>query len=460
MTALVGRTLGGRFRLTGFLGEGAMAGVYRGEWNGEPREVAVKVMHTELLSDPTFAKRFTREAKAAAKIVHRNSVRILEHGADGELLYLAMELLLGQDMFELLAREKRLAPARAAAIVEQICGPLAVAHGFGIVHRDLKPENVMIVPDPMRPGADLVKVLDFGIAKILESPLEGPPSSNPADSGPPTSALTRVGGLVGTPEYMSPEQAVGGAVDARSDLYACGVLLFHAVTGQQPFTGKHPLDVIMQVGDKDKLAPLPSSILPSIPPDLERIIVKAMSKPPEHRYQSAAELAADLGAFLRGGAVRAPPSVRPAMGSDPGEGLLAAGGTLMITTPRISERPPPDTLRSRAAAGGQAQNPPPSRVNVPSPAAFMAPTPPVAETEPSSDVDPLAQTAAVDSMRQPSPETTRTPSRGRDEPAETRRGLDRQALSNRRNALPTWVIVLAALVVGTLIGVALYLRLR
>jgi hypothetical protein len=131
----------------------------------------------------------------------------------------------------------------------------------------------------------------------------------------------------------------------------------------------------------------------------------------------------------------------------------------MITTPRISERPPPDTLRSRAALA-QGQGVPPSRVHVPA-APFVAPTAPVAETSPTSDVDPLAQTTAVDSVRLPSPETTRTPGRpARDEPAETRRGLDRQALSQRRNALPSWAVVLVAVLVGTLIGVVLYLRLR
>src|SRR5579862_9422948 len=131
---LIGRTLGGRFRLTGFLGEGAMASVYRGEQDAEPREVAVKIMHPELLREASFAKRFTREAKAASRIDHRNTVRILEHGADGDLLYLAMELCVGLDLFDLLARERRLTEVRAVGIAAQICAALTAAHAHGIVH--------------------------------------------------------------------------------------------------------------------------------------------------------------------------------------------------------------------------------------------------------------------------------------------------------------------------------------
>ncbi|MFT3772106.1 MAG: serine/threonine-protein kinase [Minicystis sp.] len=239
---LVGKTLGGRFRITAFLGEGAMASVYRADQDAEPNEVAVKVMHPELLQDETFAKRFAREAKAAARIVHPNTVRIVDHGADGDYLYLAMELLVGQDLFDTLARERRLPEARAVRIAIQVCAALEAAHAQRIVHRDLKPENVFIERDPAEPEVDVVKVLDFGIAKTMErerSPDNPPPSSEPM-SAPPSSVLTRVGSIVGTPEYMAPEQAMGLPVDARTDVYACGVLLFHMITGRQPFVGKTP----------------------------------------------------------------------------------------------------------------------------------------------------------------------------------------------------------------------------
>ena len=298
--ALVGRTLGGRFRLTGFLGEGAMARVFRGEQDAEPKHVAVKVMHPELLRDDTFAKRFAREAKTASMIAHKNTVRILDQGEDGELLYLAMELLSGQDLFDTLVRERRLPEARAARIGAQICAALEAAHALGVVHRDLKPENVMLVRDPEDPEADLVKVLDFGIAKILErhrtpSPDDLPPSSEPM-SAPPSSVLTHVGSLVGTPDYMSPEQCAGQPVDARSDVYACGVLLFQLVTGKVPFTGGSAIDVMIQQCDKPP--PAPSSLLPGIHPRLEKLILQAMAKSADDRPQSARELGDALTALL------------------------------------------------------------------------------------------------------------------------------------------------------------------
>jgi serine/threonine protein kinase len=358
---MIGRTLGGRFRLTGFLGEGAMAAVFRGEQDEEPRAVAVKIMHQELLRDVTFAKRFTREAKAAARIVHRNSVRIIEHGADGDLLYLAMELCAGEDLFDLLARERRLPEARAARIVAQVCGALSAAHAHGVVHRDLKPENVMILPDPAEPGADLVKVLDFGIAKILDREPRGggggddeEPVSEPIDSSPPSSVLTKVGGLLGTPEYMSPEQSLGQPVDPRSDVYACGVLLFHIVTGTTPFTGKTAIDVMMK--HVDNPPPLPSTVLPTLHPVLEQVILKALSKAREARQQSAAELADDLENLLpdleTGPRASAPPrssprTLKPPSGA-PSSGLRGVPAVVTIREPVSSSEPPPATLRSPA----------------------------------------------------------------------------------------------------------------
>ncbi len=346
---LIGRTLGGRFRLTGFLGEGAMASVFRGEQDVEPRQVAVKVMRPELLRDVTFAKRFTREAKAAARIEHRNTVRILEHGEDGDLLYLAMELCAGQDLFDLLARERRLPEARAARIVSQVCSALTAAHAHGIVHRDLKPENVMIVPDPDAPGADLVKVLDFGIAKILERERsDGPDSSSsgPPSSGPPSSALTMVGALVGTPEYMSPEQSLGLPVDARSDVYACGVLLFYLVTGKQPFSGSSPIDVMMQQADKPP--PAPSTFQPGIHAGLERVILKALAKSPAARQQSAAELLQEISTILSELATSSRRTSLAGAPGDTGAALLGVPSAVVIKAPAIDSEPPPppETMRS------------------------------------------------------------------------------------------------------------------
>ncbi|MEO5730586.1 MAG: serine/threonine-protein kinase, partial [Byssovorax sp.] len=221
--SLIGRTLGERFRVIGFIGEGAMASVYRAVQVGEPRDVAVKVMHPHLTGDPTFVGRFRREAKAASQIQHPNTVQILDYGVDGRMLYIAMELLAGQDLFETLVVERRLGERRAVRILIQICDALIAAHEKGIIHRDLKPENIMLLPpDASDPTAPRVKVLDFGIAKILGAPRDA-------------HLQTQHGFIVGTPSYMSPEQVLGRPLDTRSDLWQMGVIAYECLTGERPF---------------------------------------------------------------------------------------------------------------------------------------------------------------------------------------------------------------------------------
>ena len=363
--ALIGRTLAGRFRLTGYIGSGAMASVFRGEQDGEPRDVAVKVMHAHLLHDPTFAKRFAREAKTASRVEHTNTVRIVDHGADGDLLYLAMELCVGEDLFDLMAREKRLPEARAARIGVQICAGLGAAHADGVVHRDLKPENVMICKDPGDPSADLVKVLDFGIAKSLERDRrprdEAPPSGEEPMSAPPSSVLTMAGSILGTPEYMSPEQCLGMPVDTRTDLYATGALLFHLVTGRPPFMGKSPVDVLMQ--QTDQPPPAPSSLAPGLHAGLERVILRALAKLPENCFQTAGELSEaltallpDLAAGLRRTSVRPPASSTPPLSGNVLPGVPSAVAITSDEGPRASPIPAersPDTMRSHVITGAE-----------------------------------------------------------------------------------------------------------
>jgi eukaryotic-like serine/threonine-protein kinase len=346
--ALIGRTLGGRFKLTSYIGEGAMAAVFRGEQTGEPRQVAVKVMHRGLSSDQAFVKRFQREAQAAARIDHRNTVRILEHGCDRDVVYIAMELVSGQDLYDVLVRERRLSEARAGRIVLQVCAALDAAHRHGVVHRDLKPENVMLVSDPDDPEADLVKVLDFGIAKLVEE------DRNPltALGGRADSIITLVGTVIGTPEYMSPEQARGiPMVDARSDVYACGVLLYQLVTGRLPFTGDSPIDVILQHVEREPVPP--SAMVPSIHPGLERIILTALAKWPAERQQSARMLAEQIAAILPELTTSRRPSGLNGHGPDSSD----PSPTLKMVAPSEA-RPPPHAWTKPSARRDEVYPPP------------------------------------------------------------------------------------------------------
>ncbi len=274
-----------------------MATVYRGVQDADPREVAVKVMHPELARDTTFARRFRREARAASRLNHKNTVQIIDYGVDGKVAYIAMELLQGRDLFEILTIERRLSEARAARILIEVCDVLTVAHEQGIVHRDLKPENIMILGQPDSAGRERIKVLDFGIAKILDKELkEGEAEAPPPSGGPPSSAITTVGVIVGTPEYMSPEQCRGEGVDARSDIYACGVLLYQLVTGQIPFTGDSIIDIALK--HIRQPPPRPSKHTPFMHAGLEAIVMSALEKWPAQRPQNAAEFKAALEKIL------------------------------------------------------------------------------------------------------------------------------------------------------------------
>jgi eukaryotic-like serine/threonine-protein kinase len=172
-TSIIGRTLAGRFVITGGIGAGGMAAVYRGLQDAEPREVAIKILSPALARNRTMVRRFQREARLAAQFVHPNVVRIFECGVDGDLQFIVMELLGGIDLFDAVARATRFDEQRAVRIVAQVCDALSAAHRLGIIHRDLKPENIMLLPDASDPVADRVKVLDFGMAKILDEDARG-----------------------------------------------------------------------------------------------------------------------------------------------------------------------------------------------------------------------------------------------------------------------------------------------
>jgi serine/threonine-protein kinase len=293
--ALIGRTVAGRFTIKSFLGEGGMATVYTADQEAEPRRVALKVMNQDLMTDRTFVRRFQREAKAAARVQHPNSVQIIDYGVAGDLLYIAMELLEGDDLYVLLEREGAIAQGRAVRILIEVCDALMVAHELGIVHRDLKPENIMVLTDPTHANGERVKVLDFGIAKLLAQ--DALNEERGVDSrAEQASAVTRAGTFIGTPAYMSPEQCGLLPVDTRADIYTCGVLLFQLITGRLPFEGQTPLHTATL--HIHQAPPAPSSFAPAIDPRIEALILKALSKKPAERHQTARHLGSALRKML------------------------------------------------------------------------------------------------------------------------------------------------------------------
>ncbi|MGY1727675.1 Stk1 family PASTA domain-containing Ser/Thr kinase [Geodermatophilus sp. SYSU D01062] len=295
------QVLGERYEIGGVLGRGGMAEVHRGRDLRLGREVAVKVLRSDLARDPSFQVRFRREAQAAASLNHPSIVAVYDTGEDrttsGATPYIVMEYVEGETLRDVLRREGVLQPERAMSLAADICAALDFSHRNGIVHRDVKPGNVMITPQ------GTVKVMDFGIARAV------------SDSA---ATMTSTAAVIGTAQYLSPEQARGEAVDARSDVYSLGCLLYELVCGAPPFTGDSPVSVAYQHVREDPR--LPSSINPAVPPELDAILMKAMSKNPANRYQSAAEMRNDLLRALAGQRVEA----TPVMGDEEKTTILGA----------------------------------------------------------------------------------------------------------------------------------------
>jgi serine/threonine protein kinase len=292
-----GDRIADRYRVEDVIARGGMGAVYRATDERLERSVAVKVLLTELGDDRVSIARFEREARATAQLSHPSIVSVLDFGTTPEgVSYLVMEHVVGTTLSEILDRG-RLAPGRAADIVEQACGALAVAHAAGIVHRDLKPGNLMIVPIG-EGGRELVKVLDFGIAQLK--------------SGTAYTRLTQTGVVVGTPSYMSPEQARGEPCDARTDVYAIGMVLWCCLTGTRPFKKDHVAGLVQAV--QAEVPPRADQIVPDVPPMLAAIAAQALEKLPEARFASVSELASRLVA-ARG--VRAASSAAPATRRSP-----------------------------------------------------------------------------------------------------------------------------------------------
>jgi serine/threonine protein kinase len=282
-TDLVGQVLADRYHVVRKLGEGGMGQVYLAEHVKMGRKSAIKVMSPSMVHDPDAVARFNREAANASRISHPNVCAVYDFGETPEgVIYLAMEFVEGEPLTERLAREGELPVARAGAVFLQVADALQAAHDLGIVHRDLKPDNIMLSRG--RDGADVVKVVDFGIAKAV--------------GGRDTQKVTKTGLVVGTPEFMSPEQLAGDPVDGRSDLYALALVFFKMLTGQLPFAGTTAQDTMVQ-RLTDEPATL-AEVRPDLrfPPGLQATLDTALARNPADRYQSTAKFANDVAGVL------------------------------------------------------------------------------------------------------------------------------------------------------------------
>lgn len=274
---LLGRILDKKYRISSLLGEGGMGSVYGGEHIHLKRQCAIKIVRREYASDPVALKRFKLEAEAASILKHPNIIEIHDFGiTDDELAYIVMEFLEGESLDDLLGRHKFLYYEHALPIFLQVCDALSHAHKKKVLHRDLKPANIMLIKTES--GDTHVKLVDFGIAKLLPG------------TGRDIEKLTQTGEVFGSPLYMSPEQCMGQALDARSDVYALGCVLYQVLSGQLPFVGENLVQIVMK--HINEMPPTFVEVSPdvAIPQTLEKAIRQCLSKNPASRYNSIDEV--------------------------------------------------------------------------------------------------------------------------------------------------------------------------
>jgi beta-lactam-binding protein with PASTA domain/predicted Ser/Thr protein kinase len=315
---LIGTLFDGRYQVERKLGAGGMANVYLAEDQELGRRVAIKILNDRHANDDQFVERFRREAKNAAALSHPNIVSIYDRGEAEGSYYIAMEYLDGRSLKELIISRGPAPLNVAIEYARQILSALRFAHRHGIVHRDIKPHNVLVDAEGR------VKVTDFGIARAG------------------TSQMTEAGSIVGTAQYLSPEQARGTGVDQRSDLYSLGIVLYELVTGTLPFNGDTPVEIAMKHLSQNP--ELPSTLRPELPRELDLVVTRALAKDPDERYQSAEEMDADLERLARGAAVSAETEESATQIMRAPTGPMSATAATMIVPPRrgaYAPVPPP-----------------------------------------------------------------------------------------------------------------------
>jgi serine/threonine protein kinase/tetratricopeptide (TPR) repeat protein len=318
-TEKISASVGDRYELLEVIGQGGMGTVYRAKDKILGKEFAIKVLRDELATDESAIKRFEQEAKSASELTHANMLAVYDHGrTTSGAPFIVMDLLEGESLAQLLKRETRLDPSRVMNISSQVCDALAHAHMKGLVHRDLKPSNIMLVNNEL--STDSVKVLDFGIAKLM-------PSSNRE-----TQNLTQTGELFGSPSYMSPEQCLGCNLDARSDVYSLGCMMYEMLTGKPPFAGKNPIQTVVK--HLNEAPPPIGKLLPAakLPGGLESIVMCCLEKDPEARYQSMDRVRADLQLICSGQVPKQPkkPAAKSAKSISPTTLVFATIGALAL----------------------------------------------------------------------------------------------------------------------------------
>ena len=259
-----------RYEVLSLLGEGGMGAVYKARDVELSRMVALKVIRPDLARNRAILDRFKQELILATQVTHRNVVRIYDLGEAEGIKFITMEYVEGEDLAAILHRRVKLPPREAVAVVEQVCRALEAAHNVGVIHRDLKPQNVM-----WETGSGRILVMDFGLAKTLEG-----------------ERMTQTGAMVGTMEYMSPEQALAGNLDQRSDIFSLGLIFYELLTGQTPFHADSALASLIK-RTQERVVPV-SELEKSVPPELSQIVSRCLERDVALRYQNASELLADL----------------------------------------------------------------------------------------------------------------------------------------------------------------------